>query len=150
MSSKNLSYLYPITRVRSIVQLLKTTSHSGFLIVHPCKASSIRTVPKSVKKAIPQLYARESMIMSDGRHSVYSEHLSPSSPIAIAKEAEDEDCYDDCRGEVASSHSLDENNDDICRSYTLPAHRKCEIFFFFLLQNTQLHRTEIQSTKKTA
>ena len=83
--------------------------------------------------------------MSDGRHSVYSEHLSPSSPIAIAEEADDEDCYDDSRGEVVSSHSLGEN-DDICRSYTLPAHRKCEIFF--LLHNTQLHCTDRYSQKK--
>ncbi len=50
MSTKNLTYLYPITRVRSVVQLLRTTSHSGFLVVSPVRPGSIPSVPKSVKQ----------------------------------------------------------------------------------------------------
>jgi len=50
MSSTNLTFLYPITRVRSIVQLLKTSRHSGFLVVSPVKAGTMRSVPKSVKQ----------------------------------------------------------------------------------------------------
>ena len=127
MATENLSYLYPITRVCSIIKVLKTTSHNGFLVVSPCKASSIRTVPKSVKQVTPQLYKQDSMVTNCSKCSPHSEHPHQT-PTAITEvEEEEEECND--QREIVSSPSLDEDR-DYCKSYTLPAHRRCECFVF--------------------
>ncbi len=62
MNSK-LRYMYPITRVRSVVQLLRTTAHSAFLIVTPVDIDTIPERPTNVStKHTPQLYSRESFL----------------------------------------------------------------------------------------
>jgi hypothetical protein len=41
MSSNNLCYVYPITRVRSVERLLKTTAHGAFLVVTPMHSTQL-------------------------------------------------------------------------------------------------------------
>lgn len=61
-SSEKISYLYPISQVGCIENVLKTTSHSAFLVVTPCEANSIPIKPKIVKETIPQLNTEQSEI----------------------------------------------------------------------------------------
>ncbi len=69
MNSK-LSFLYPITRVRSIERLLRTTAHSGFLVVTPVEARDIPFLPKNIKSHhTPQLYAHPSTQAISGPES---------------------------------------------------------------------------------
>ena len=57
----DLCYLYPITRVRSVERILRTTAHSAFLIVTPVNTSHVRERPANVTdKHMPQLYSRAS------------------------------------------------------------------------------------------
>ena len=61
-SGSKLTYLYPITRVRSIEQILRTTVHSAFPIVTPVRSSSIPDFPKNVKSHhTPQLITHPSV-----------------------------------------------------------------------------------------
>ena len=41
MSSNNLRYVYPITRVRSVERLLRTTAHGAFLVVTPMHSTQL-------------------------------------------------------------------------------------------------------------
>ncbi len=63
MNSNRLYYLFPITRVRSIVRMLRTTAHSGFLVVSHAKVGKPlqqqRILPR---KHRPQLYTRPSVL----------------------------------------------------------------------------------------
>lgn len=63
-SGSRLSYLYPITRVRSIERLLRTTVHSAFPIVTPVSAGAIPVFPQNIIKSdqVPQLYTRPSVL----------------------------------------------------------------------------------------
>ena len=59
MSSNNLCYVYPITRVQSVERLLRTTAYSAFLVVTPVEPEHIPERPKNVQdKHTPQLYKR--------------------------------------------------------------------------------------------
>ncbi len=61
--NSHVRYLYPITRVRSVEQLLRTTAHSAFPIVTPVGVETIPERPTNVStKHTPQLYSRESFI----------------------------------------------------------------------------------------
>lgn len=63
MSSKDLYYLFPITRVRSIERILRTTAHSGFMVVSHVKLDQVPQQPLDVRKRHrPQLYTRPSVI----------------------------------------------------------------------------------------
>ena len=63
MSSENLYYVYPITRVRSVENILKTTAHSAFLVVTPV---STKEMPKrkitTAGMHVPGLYTRPSRV----------------------------------------------------------------------------------------
>ena len=62
-SGLKLTYLYPITRVRSIEKILRTTVHGAFPIVTLVKSSSVPNFPKNIKDAhTPQLYTRHSVL----------------------------------------------------------------------------------------
>ena len=96
-SGSKLTYLYPITRVRSIEQILRTTVHGAFPIVMPVRASSIPSFPKTVKaQHTPQLYASYEEENQDSRSSRVSD-----------------------AGEIqAQTHGNGDVKDD--RSYTIP------------------------------
>ena len=110
-SSSKLSYFYPITRVRSIERILRTTYHNAFLVVTPIKASSIPVLPKSVMKATPLLYTRPSISGSPDLEPLCTRYTVRN---PIPEEYGDDDCVTD--------PLLEE--DDICTSYTLPEHKK--------------------------
>ena len=61
MNKENLCYVYPITRVRSVENILRTTAHSAFLVVTPV---STEDMPKGKKATsgthVPGLYTRPS------------------------------------------------------------------------------------------
>ena len=62
MSSNNLCYVYPITRVQSVERLLKTTAYSAFLVVTPVEHDHVPERPTKVQDThTPQLYRRPSM-----------------------------------------------------------------------------------------
>lgn len=64
--NSKLSYLYPITRVRSIEHLLRTTDHGSFPVVTPVEASRIPEFPKIHKSQhTPQLYSCQRPLQSD-------------------------------------------------------------------------------------
>ena len=54
----DLKYLYPITRVGSIVSQLRTTAHSAFLIVTPVSLDKVHQKPQTMAHHTPQLYSR--------------------------------------------------------------------------------------------
>ena len=54
-----LYYLFPITRVRSVERILRTTAHSGFLVVSPAKSEK---QPVREQKHRPQLYTWPSLL----------------------------------------------------------------------------------------
>ena len=57
MSSNNLCYVYPITRVQSVERLLRTTAYSAFLVVTPVEPEHVPERPKNVRSThTPQLY----------------------------------------------------------------------------------------------
>ena len=57
MSSHNLSYVYPITRVQSVETLLRKTKYSAFLVVTPVEPGHVPERPKNIQdKHTPQLY----------------------------------------------------------------------------------------------
>ena len=57
MSSNNLCYVYPITRVQSVERLLRTTAYSAFLVVTPVEPEHVPERPKNVMDMhTPQLY----------------------------------------------------------------------------------------------
>ncbi len=81
-SSTKLTYLYPITRVRSIERILRTTVHSAFPVVTPVSASSIPVFPKNIKSQhTPQLYTRRS-VMGVGLPALQSPPVRIRNPIA--------------------------------------------------------------------
>ena len=109
-SGCKLSYLYPITRVRSIERLLRTTAHSAFPVVTPI--NSIPILPKNINSEhIPQLYARASILGNP----------EPKSPTRIRNPDPRE--FGNSRRGLAPS--LDDDDDDrmFSKSYTLPQHR---------------------------
>ena len=64
MSSKDLCYLFPITRVGSIERVLRTTAHSGFMVVSHVKLDKVPQEHSmdARKKHRPQLYTRPSVL----------------------------------------------------------------------------------------
>ena len=57
MSSNNLCYVYPITRVQSIERILRTTAYSAFPVVTPVEPEHVPERPKNVQDThTPQLY----------------------------------------------------------------------------------------------
>ncbi len=63
MNSSRLYYLFPITRVRSIERILRTTAHSGFLVVSHAKVAGATQLNSPTQpKHRPQLYTRPSVL----------------------------------------------------------------------------------------
>ena len=61
--NSDLHYMFPITRVRSVERLLRTTAHSAFLIVTPVDTEAVPERPQNVSKLhTPQLYRKQSSI----------------------------------------------------------------------------------------
>ena len=60
MMNPDLKYLYPITRVSSIVNQLRTTAHSAFLVVTPVAVDKVQEKPQMMARHTPQLYSRRS------------------------------------------------------------------------------------------
>ena len=59
--NSDLDYMFPITRVRSVEKLLRTTAHSAFLIVTPVNTESLPKKPQNVSRMhTPQLYRKQS------------------------------------------------------------------------------------------
>ena len=57
MSSNNLCYVYPITRVQSVERILRSTAYSAFLVVTPVEPEHVPERPKNVQDThTPQLY----------------------------------------------------------------------------------------------
>ena len=57
MSSNNLRYVYPITRVQSVERILRSTAYSAFLVVTPVEPEHVPERPKNVQDThTPQLY----------------------------------------------------------------------------------------------
>ena len=54
----HLKYLYPITRVGSIVSQLRTTAHSAFLVVTPVSLDKVHQKPQTMARHTPQLYSK--------------------------------------------------------------------------------------------
>lgn len=119
-SSSKLSYLYPITRVRSIERLLRTTVHSALLVVTPIKASSIPVLPKSIMKVTPQLYTRS---------SVKNRDPAPRFARTRKRNPIQEELYD-AEGALYNAEGACAYNiapvleGDICKSYSLPEHKR--------------------------
>ena len=79
-SSSKLSFLYPITRVRSIERLLRTTVHSAFPVITLVDAGDVPVFPKNIKSQhTPQLYTRASLLEGSPQHNV---HIRIRNPIA--------------------------------------------------------------------
>ena len=57
--NRELKYLYPITRVASIVRQLRTTAHSAFLIVTPVEVDKLPEKPQTMVNHTPQLYSKK-------------------------------------------------------------------------------------------
>ena len=125
-SNSKLSFLYPITRVRSIERLLRTTAHSAFLVVTPVEARDIPFLPKNIKSHhIPQLYAR------------------PSTQAISGPELRSDYDYDydqvrsrnPTRRELEVQGLLDEGEDgrNFEKTYTLPQHKRGEVYITMLL-----------------
>ena len=63
MNSENLCYVYPITRVRSVENLLRTTAHGAFLVVTPVSTKDMPMRKKNISEShVPALYSRLSRI----------------------------------------------------------------------------------------
>ena len=63
MNSTDLSYVYPITRVRSVERLLRTTAHGSFLVVTPMDYNEVFHRKKNIPDFLtPRLYKRNSRI----------------------------------------------------------------------------------------
>lgn len=92
-SGSKLSYLYPITRVRSIERLLRTTVHSAFPVVTLVSASAIPVFPKNIKSQhTPQLYTRPSVMGGSRESTADPEHnvrVRIRNPTAEEREGDD-------------------------------------------------------------
>lgn len=105
-SGSKLTYLYPITRVRSIERILRTTVHSAFPVVTLIDASAIPVLPKNIKSNhMPLLYTRRSVLFSD--HSD-----SAGSPVVRVRKPITEDCEED--------GAFYEDERDFEKTYTVP------------------------------
>lgn len=69
-SSERLSYLFPITRVRSIERLLRTTSHSAFPVAMPVDFNTVLEFPTLRSQQIPQLYQYPKVLKSESTRDV--------------------------------------------------------------------------------
>lgn len=56
MNSTDLCYVYPVTRVRSVEKLLRTTAHGAFLVVTPVNSADL--FQRKRKKRSPTEYPR--------------------------------------------------------------------------------------------
>ena len=89
MSSNNLCYVYPITRVQSVERLLRTTAYSAFLVVTPVEPEHVPERPKNVQDThTPQLYRhgrpREWSVSGEGTdHGTYVRCTSLKSEIFL-------------------------------------------------------------------
>jgi chloride channel 6 len=87
----DLKYLYPITRVGSIVSLLRTTAHSAFLIVTPVSLDKVHQKPQTMAHHTPQLYSRRGGLLehalsidSDVEDAIPSPVTDDSDPEVIS------------------------------------------------------------------
>ncbi len=117
-SNSKLSFLYPITRVRSIERLLRTTAHSGFLVVTPVEARDIPFLPKNIKSHhTPQLYAHPSTQAINGPESRSDfDYDQVRSRNPTRRELRVQDLFD----EEEDGHSFE-------KTYTLPQHKSGEV-----------------------
>ena len=77
MNSSNLCYVYPITRVRSVENLLRTTAHGAFLVVTPVSSKEMPQRKKNISEShVPQLYTRFSRADIDEGKSRMTDSLS--------------------------------------------------------------------------
>lgn len=60
--NRDLKYIYPITRVRSIESLLKVTAHNAFLVVTPLTLDPNNEDDRLEQAYMPQLYERRSIL----------------------------------------------------------------------------------------
>ena len=106
-SGSKLSYLYPITRIRSIERLLRTTVHSAFLVVTPIDPNVLPTFPKNIKpQHTPQLYSRPSV---RGASEAADYSVRKRRPMSKDYGADGLDIEDERR--------------DLTESYTVPQHQ---------------------------
>lgn len=70
--NRDLKYIYPVSRVQSIEQLLRVTAHNAFFVVSPSSTTMSRRVDQTdakecsiedEAKLIPQLYKRDSILL---------------------------------------------------------------------------------------
>lgn len=119
--STNLSYLYPITRVRSIEQLLRNTNYSAFPVVTP---DTFRRFPKSVPthhRPSCSMYGSNDKTDleatgeegAQSKRSSLSRHLSSPTYQRTTFSKNDEDC-DECAAHLRDS-------DGLTFTYTIPA-----------------------------
>lgn len=60
--NRDLKYIYPITRVRSIENLLRVTRHNAFLVVTPLTLDPNNEGDRLEQTYMPQLYERQSIL----------------------------------------------------------------------------------------
>ena len=60
--NQDLKYIYPITRVRSIENLLRVTAHNAFLVVTPLTLDPNNEDDRLEQTYLPQLYERRSIL----------------------------------------------------------------------------------------
>lgn len=115
-SGSKLSYMYPITRVRSIERLLRTTVHSAFPIVTPVSASDIPVFPKNIKSThTPQLYTRPSIMGGHGCGDAQNPQVRIRNPIS-------EECGDDVFDNVGGVDLEGKDTRGLTKTYTIPCH----------------------------
>ena len=79
--SENISFLYPITRVRSLYQLLRSTTHSAFPVVTPLK--SYERPPQNVtNEHVPVLYRKDFTLSSEKGGSDSNEYAPINSSLS--------------------------------------------------------------------
>ena len=82
--SENVSFLYPITRVGSLVQLLRSTAHSAFPVVTPL-TSQAKPLQNISNKHVPALY-REDFTLSGPYGATRTKESSPFDEANLPKQ----------------------------------------------------------------
>ena len=119
-SGSKLTYLYPITRVRSIERILRTTVHSAFPVVTPIEASSIPALPKNIKSHhVPQLYTRPSVLSESNAASPPDFRQRARRPILEEVEGSN-GSLQHVAGQVDVGLEEDDDDRGFAKTYTLP------------------------------
>ena len=91
--NRDLKFIYPISRVQSIEQLLRTTAHNAFFVVKPLSQEDGKEIEMKLdvveeSKFMPQLYERRSIVpfhvtktSTDRRRRDAQKERSESTPI---------------------------------------------------------------------